>query len=46
MTRDELLNHLAFLDLEETPTVEVYILDQPVDSENGIELAMFNLKRV
>lgn len=41
MTREELINHLAFLDLEETPTVEIYILDQPVDSENGIDLNIY-----
>jgi len=38
MTRQELINHLAFLEIEETPTVEVYILDQPVSTENGIDL--------
>jgi len=41
MTREELINHLAFLDLEETPTVEVYILDQPVAVENGIDLNIY-----
>lgn len=41
MTREELLSHLAFLELEETPTVEVYILDQPFDSENGIDLNIY-----
>lgn len=41
MTREELINELGFLDLVETPTVEVFILDQPILTENGIDCNIY-----
>lgn len=35
MTKEELQNTLAFLDNEAIPNVEIYILDEPVENEEG-----------
>lgn len=35
MTKEELQNTLAFLNSEEIPNVEIFILDEPVENEEG-----------
>jgi hypothetical protein len=35
MTKEELQNTLAFLDDEEIPNVEIFILDEPIENEDG-----------
>lgn len=35
MTRQNLLNALNFLNLEEIPSIEIFILDRPIEDESG-----------